>query len=85
MAVFPDAYSKVDRARDFITVFSGDQGQRVLAQIATFCRPPSHASNADRPGLLAFHDGQRSVLVQIMKCFDSETREVVTEEKPDAT
>jgi hypothetical protein len=84
-AVYPERYGKKDRARDFIVTFEGDSGQRVLAQIANFCRPFDGPNDADKPGRLAFHAGQRYVLWQIMKCFESDSKEVVKEESPDVS
>ena len=77
-----EGYGRVERARDFIEVFNtSDTGQRVLSQILDFCRPFDGERNADKPGLLAFNSGRRYVLGLITKAFDSQTREIVTEEK----
>ncbi len=71
-------YDEKDRASDFLAVFvgesNGEQGQRVLAQIADFCTPIPSPMDADRPGLLAFKEGKRWVLGEIMRAFAVKSR-----------
>lgn len=68
-----DRYTEQDRASDFLAVFNGesnrDQGQRVLSQIVEFCSPSPNPNDADKPGTLAFKDGRRWVLGELMRCF----------------
>jgi len=75
-------YTEDDRARDFIGVFGTEQGQRVLAQVADFCNPHPTPLDADKPGRLAFKEGQRFVLGQLMRCFLTGRRVPEHEEKP---
>jgi hypothetical protein len=66
-------YTYKDRARDFLAVFGGssdaEQGRRVLAQIHQICDPAPLPRNADKPGTLAFQDGMRRVMREIMLCM----------------
>ena len=66
-------YTLQDRARDFIAVFNGtsapDQGRRVLSQIHQICDPHPDRKNADKAGTLAFNEGMRRVMAEIMFCF----------------
>jgi hypothetical protein len=81
------SYTEQDRAVDFIAVFAGssnkDQGQRVLAQINDFCSPAPNPMDADKPGLLAFKEGKRWVLGEIMRAFVPRAREPQVERKPE--
>lgn len=77
-------YTKTDQARDFLAVFGTDAGQRVLAQISAFCSPISSQADAEKPGLLAFREGQRWVLGKIMHAFILPGPDPVKEESPDA-
>lgn len=77
-----DEYTEDDRARDFITIFGSERGQRVLSQIADFCQPFPTPQDADRPGRLAFKEGQRFVLGQLMRCFATGRRMPTIEDKP---
>lgn len=78
-------YTDEDRARDFLAVFTGqsgpDEGRRVLVQLVDFCSPNPSPLNADKPGLLAFKDGQRWVMGELMRCFVSRRRIPEIEEK----
>jgi len=68
-------YTEADRAADFIQTFtSTEHGQRVLAQISDLCNPHPMPSDADRPGRLAFKEGQRWVIGEIMRCFSLRRR-----------
>ena len=62
--------TEIDRARDFIAVFNGEssreQGQRVFMQIEMWCSPAPSRDHAERPGLLAFKEGRRSILKEIL-------------------
>lgn len=62
-------YTAQDRARDFVATFASDSGQRVLAMIASFCSPRATPQHADQPGMLAYKEGQRSIMEKIMACF----------------
>ena len=68
-----DDYTEENRARDFIAVFSsssdGEQGRRVLSQIASICDPKINPGDADKHGTLAFKMGMRRVMQQIQLCF----------------
>ena len=79
-----DSYSSVDRARDFMAVFGGesnrDQGQRVLAQLVKFCTPTPNPAHADRAGTLAFKEGRRWVLAELVRAFMPKSR-IPDEEK----
>lgn len=77
-----DGYTTVDRARDFIEVFSTDAGKRVFSQIAQFCEPDGNPAHADKPGTLAFKEGQRWVMAQIERALVVTTRVPEIEEKP---
>jgi hypothetical protein len=63
--------TEIDRARDFIAVFNGEssreQGQRVFMQIEMWCSPAPVRDHADKPGLLAFKEGRRSILREILE------------------
>jgi hypothetical protein len=62
--------TEVDRARDFIAVFNGEssreQGQRVFMQMEIWCSPAPNAAHAERPGYLAYKEGRRSILKEIL-------------------
>jgi len=68
-----DEYTEQDRARDFIAVFSatsdGEQGRRVLSQIAAMCDPNVSLPDADKHGTLAYKAGMRRVMQEIQLCF----------------
>ena len=68
-----DDYSEQDRASDFIAVFSGasngDQGRRVLSQIAVICDPNIGLADADKHGVLAYKAGMRRVMKEIQRSF----------------
>ena len=78
-------YSEIDRAADFVQVFTTDQGQRVLAQIADMCNPHPTPADADKPGRLAFKEGQRFVLGGLMMCFNTHRRVPEIKDKPDGS
>lgn len=78
-----DEYTEEDRARDFISLFGTEIGQRVLSQIADFCNPHPTPADADKPGRLAFKEGQRWTLGQLMRCFVSGRKIPKIEEKAD--
>jgi hypothetical protein len=74
------SYTFQDRARDFIAVFGGtEQGRRVLSQIHQICDPAPTERDADKPGVLAFKNGKRRVMAEIMLCMV--TREPVDVER----
>ena len=77
-AKLDENYTETDRARDFLSVFNGasnaETGRRVLAQIANICQPYPSPLEADKPGRLAFKEGQRWVLGEIMRCFTIRSR-----------
>lgn len=75
-------YSEADRARDFIETFTTDAGHRVLAQITDYCSPAATPGDAEKPGRLAFKEGQRWVLAEIMRSFQSKPRIPEIQEKP---
>lgn len=77
-----DEYTEEDRARDFIALFGTERGQRVLAQITDFCQPFPTPNDADKAGRLAFKEGQRFVLLQLMRCFASGRRIPTIEDRP---
>lgn len=77
-------YSEVDRAADFLEVFTTEQGQRVLAQIADMCQPHPTPADSDKPGKLAFKEGQRWVLGSLMMCFNTARKMPEQRTKPDA-
>lgn len=62
-------YNFTDRARDFTIVFNSEAGRRVLSQIHQICDPVARIQDADKPGTLAFKDGMRRVMGEIMLCF----------------
>lgn len=62
-------YTYVDRANDFISVFSTEQGRRVLSQIHLICDPTPKFEDADKPGTLAMKSGMRRVMAEIMFCM----------------
>ena len=68
-----DGYSHIDRASDFVAVFAGtsgpDQGRRVLSQIHQICDPAPLPMDADKPGTMAFKNGMRRVMTEIMLCM----------------
>jgi hypothetical protein len=70
--------TELDRARDFIAVFNGEstreQGQRVFMQIEIWCSPAPSRDHADRPGILAFKEGRRSILKEILDASDANRR-----------
>jgi len=74
-------YTETDRAQDFLRVFTTDEGKRVLAQINDFCNPHASPSDSDKPGRLAFKEGQRWVLGEIMRCFISRRKMPEIEDK----
>lgn len=63
------AYTFKDRANDFISLFSTDQGKRVLTQISSICDPVPRSEDADKPGTLAYKAGMRRVMTEIMLCM----------------
>lgn len=75
LAIVPASLSawktEIDRARDFIAVFNGEssreQGQRVFMQLEMWCSPAPSPAHADQPGLLAFKEGRRSILREILE------------------
>lgn len=75
-------YTEIDRAADFIAVFGGERGKKVLAQIVDFCSPHPSPRDAEKPGLLAFKEGQRWVLAEVMRAFVPQSRVPVIERKP---
>lgn len=78
-------YTETDRAQDFIKTFTmNDEGKRVLAQISDLCNPNPAPSDADKPGRLAFKEGQRWVLGEIMRCFLTNRRVPKHETKDEA-
>lgn len=66
-------YTYADRARDFLAVFGGtstpEQGRCVLSQIHQICDPAPARANADKPGTLAFNEGMRRVMSELMLCM----------------
>ena len=74
-------YTETDRARDFLKVFTTEEGRRVLAQLNLFCNPNPNPSDSDKPGRLAFKEGQRWVLAEIMRCFVSQKKIPEIEDK----
>jgi hypothetical protein len=77
----------LDRARDFIAVFMGEstreQGQRVFLQLEAWCSPAPHFAHADQPGVLAFKEGRRSILKEILDASNAnKDRTPVIEKEP---
>lgn len=66
-------YTFQDRSQDFLAVFGGtsnaEQGARVLAQISQICDPLPTINDADKPGTLAFKNGMRRVMSEIILCM----------------
>ena len=69
--------TELDRARDFIAVFNGEstreQGQRVFVQMELWCSPIPQMQHADQPGTLAFKEGRRSILREILMASNPNT------------
>jgi hypothetical protein len=68
-------------------VFNGesnsDQGRRVFLQIEMWCSPAPTRDHADKPGLLAFKEGRRSILKEILEASNANrVREPDIERKP---
>jgi hypothetical protein len=76
-----------ERARDFVAVFTGEsttaQGTRVFLQIEAWCSPHPSMQHADSPGLLAFKEGRRSILKEILEASTAKSqREPQIEREP---
>lgn len=68
-----DGYTEEARSGDFLAVFNGastaEQGRRVLSQLSTHYNPLSRLENADKPGVLAYHEGLRGAFNYILRCM----------------
>jgi hypothetical protein len=75
----------IDRARDFIAVFTGEssreQGRRVFMQIEMWCCPAPSRDHAEKPGLLAFKEGRRSILKDILDASNTNRSRTPTIER----
>jgi len=81
-AQISDDYTEADRAADFIQTFTTEQGRRVLSQVTDYCSPHPSPADADKPGRLAFKEGQRWVLGEIMRSFVTRRRIPEIQENP---
>lgn len=79
----PDGYNAQDRYRDFRRVLADtEDGQRVLRQILEWCRirrvmPPVAPLD---PYLLAYHEGERHIGVNILLVMEREPKERPTQQ-----
>ena len=53
------------RNSDFLQVFSGSQGERVLAYLSMFCLKKGSTFINGSPGKSAFNEGARAVILEI--------------------
>ena len=54
-------------SRDFAFVFTGEEGEKVLAKLARFCHIEEEVFAADNARLTDFRLGQRSVYLEISR------------------
>lgn len=75
-------YKRVDRYRDFHTVFSTPEGRRVLSQIVDHCDRPVAESDAGNTAKMTWSAAQRDVGLWIAATAATPVRTVTQEQRP---
>jgi hypothetical protein len=81
-SVYPEKYNKMDRYREFRSVFLGsEQGKRVLYEILSWggmLRPSSRNFDTNET---FFHEGERNIALKIMTIMNAEPKQRPTSTK----